>query len=267
VARQNDRVQRICADLESEHDSLDQLVELVGAERFDEPTPAEGWSIRDQISHLWFFDQRAVLAMTDASAFAEDAARLMADGGTDASVIPGRQITSHELVDAWRQDRRRLLDVARTIDSATRVPWYGPAMGARSFITARLMETWAHGQDVADAIGVRREPTDRLRHVAHIGVGARPFSYAIRIMTMPDAPILVELQTPSGEMAAWGPADASDRVSGPLLDFCLLVTQRRHLADTSLVVDGAAATEWISIAQAFAGAPGAGRRRGQFQTD
>jgi uncharacterized protein (TIGR03084 family) len=138
-------------------------------------------------------------------------------------------------------------------------------MAARSFATARLMETWAHGQDVADALGVRREPTDRLRHVAHIGVRARPFSYAVRGLDVPAGEVYVALDPPSGgEPWTWNDPTAPDRISGPALDFCLVVTQRRHPADTSLVVDGPLAAEWIAIAQAFAGPPGEGRRPGQF---
>ena len=137
-------------------------------------------------------------------------------------------------------------------------------MSARSFITARLMETWAHGQDVVDALGAERPPTDRLRHVAHIGVGARPFSYVANGREPNPAPVRVELVAPSGDEWTWGPDDAADRVSGPALDFCLLVTQRRHRDDVDLTVQGAAADEWIGIAQAFAGPPGPGRRPGQF---
>ena len=92
-----------------------------------------------------------------------------------------------------------MLDAASVLDPSTRVPWYGPAMAARSFITARLMETWAHGQDVVDALGVARIPTARLRHVAHIGVRARPFSYAIHNMTMPAGDVAVRLTGPNGE--------------------------------------------------------------------
>jgi uncharacterized protein (TIGR03084 family) len=137
-------------------------------------------------------------------------------------------------------------------------------MSARSFATARLMETWAHGQDVCDAVGVQRPPTARLRHVAHIGLAARPFAYAIRKMEVPPVAIRVELAAPDGDTWTWGPEDGGDRVTGDALDFCLVVTQRRHPADTALVVDGPAAEEWIAIAQAFAGPPGPGRRPGQF---
>jgi uncharacterized protein (TIGR03084 family) len=137
-------------------------------------------------------------------------------------------------------------------------------MSAASSLTARLMETWAHTQDVADALGVTREPTDRLRHVAHIGVGARAYSYAVNSQPAPTAPVRVELIAPSGATWTWGPADAADRVSGPALDFCLLVTQRRHRDDLALVVTGPSATEWMTVAQAFAGAAGPGRPAGGF---
>jgi uncharacterized protein (TIGR03084 family) len=132
-------------------------------------------------------------------------------------------------------------------------------MSAASSLTARLMETWAHTQDIADALGVTREPTSRLRHVAHIGVGARAFSYAARGQVMPATPVRVELTAPDGTAWTWGPADAQDRVSGTALDFCLLVTQRRHRDDLALAVAGPAAQQWMAIAQAFAGPPGPGR--------
>ena len=249
-------MQLLCDDLAAEHAALDRVLEA--AADWDAPTPAEGWSIRDTISHLWFFDQRALLALTDAEAFAADAVTLL-ERGIEASLEPGRAITPTELHESWQRDRSALIDHARTVDPSTRVPWYGPAMGARSFITARLMETWAHGQDVADAVGVDRPATERLRHVAHIGVRARPFSYAVNQRPMPDAEIFVGLDAPDGERWEWGDPGASDRVTGPALDFCLLVTQRRHVDDTALVIQGDAASEWMSIAQAFAGDAGPGR--------
>jgi uncharacterized protein (TIGR03084 family) len=256
----------ICDDVAAEHDALDAIV--AEGDPLDVPTPAPGWTVGDQISHLWFFDQRALMAMTDPDAFAADAKQLLASmtatGGTDASAEAGRAISHADLLAKWRNDRTAMLAHARTVDARARIPWYGPAMSARSFLTARLMETWAHGQDVVDALGADRRPTDRLRHVAHIGVGARAFSYVANGMTMPEVPIRVELMAPSGATWTWGPEDAADRVTGPALDFCLLVTQRRHRDDVDVRAEGPAADEWLGIAQAFAGPPGAGRQPGQF---
>jgi uncharacterized protein (TIGR03084 family) len=250
-------MQQICADLSAEHGDLDALVSTLDDASWDRPTPAAGWTIRDQLSHLGFFDRTAVAAITDPDAFAADAAALLAEG-IDRSVEPGRSRSPSELLAWWRGGRVALLGALGPLDAHARVPWYGPPMSARSFATARLMETWAHGQDVADALGVERRPTGRLRHVAHIGVRARPFSYAIHGLPLPAEPVAVVLAGPDGEIWSWDEG-AQDVITGPALDFCLVVTQRRHPADVGLQVAGDAAREWLGIAQAFAGPPGPGR--------
>jgi uncharacterized protein (TIGR03084 family) len=124
------------------------------------------------------------------------------------------------------------------------------------------METWAHGLDVHDAAGERPEPTDRIRHVAHLGVRTRDFSHAVHQLEPPAEEFRVELTAPSGATWAWGPVDAEQRVTGSAYDFCLLVTQRVHRADTDLQATGADAERWLGIAQAFAGPPGPGREVG-----
>jgi uncharacterized protein (TIGR03084 family) len=258
-------MEAITADLVAEHESLDALVSELPPEAWEVPTPAEGWAVRDQISHLWFFDDRAVLAATQPDAFVADAKAVMS-ANRDPSIERGRSVPPDQLLGDWRQGRARMVELFGNLDPNARIVWYGPAMGARSFATARLMETWAHGQDVADALGVHRLPTARLRHVAHIGVRARPFSYATRNLRVPEGEIFVALDPPGGgEPWTWGDDAAPDRVTGPALDFCLVVTQRRHPADTALAAEGPLAEEWMEIAQAFAGPPGTGRRPGQFK--
>jgi uncharacterized protein (TIGR03084 family) len=140
-------------------------------------------------------------------------------------------------------------------DPGLRVPWYGPDMSLASAATARLMETWAHGQDIADGLGARLRPTSRVRHVADLGVRTFAFSFGVRGLSAPEVPVRVELWGPHFEEWAWGPEGAVDSVKGPAEEFCLVVTQRRHLAGTSLQVEGVTARAWLSIAQAFAGAP------------
>ena len=251
-------------DLAAESADLDRVLT---PEALGTPTPAPGWSVGDQISHLWFFDQRAMMALTDPDGFADDARQIQASltgARADPSVEQGRAIAPEELLARWREERAHLVEHARTLDPKVRVPWYGPAMSARSFITARLMETWAHGQDIVDAVGAERPPTDRLRHIAHIGVRARPFSYAVRGLDAPTRPVAVVLTGPAGERWAWD-EDADESITGPALDFCLVVTQRRHHADTDLEARGDLAEEWLRVAQAFAGPAGPGREAGQFR--
>src|SRR3954452_9531376 len=117
----------ILDDLRAEHDDLDRLVAPLTDDQWSTATPSPGWDIADQISHLWFFDQRAVMALTDPDAFAADAQRLLARGGTGLSVAPGRAVAPAVLLASWRADRAGLLELARTVDPSSRVPWYGPA--------------------------------------------------------------------------------------------------------------------------------------------
>jgi uncharacterized protein (TIGR03084 family) len=257
----------ICNDLQAETDDLVSILTGLTDDQWDLPTPADGWSIRDQISHLTFFDHTGTLAATDADAFAASAKALMSSGvGGDAGIAEGRAMTPTQVLDSFSTARTNMISVFRSLDPKTRLPWYGPAMGALSFATARLMETWAHGQDVADTVQIVRTPTDRLRHVAHIGVRARAFAYAINKKPLPEHDVAVQLISPTGDTWEWN-ADAAPTnvVSGPALDFCLMVTQRRHVSDTALVVTGPLAQDWVPIAQAFAGEPGGGRQPGQFE--
>jgi len=141
------------------------------------------------------------------------------------------------------------------LGDADRVEWYGPSMGAKSFLTARLMEAWAHGQDIADTLSVERRPTERLRHIAQLGVITRKWTYVNRGLEVPSGEVGVELVGPAGDRWNWGPDSAAGRVSGSALDFCLVTSQRRHVDDTELEVVGDVARDWLEKAQLFAGPP------------
>ncbi|MGH3762986.1 TIGR03084 family metal-binding protein, partial [Actinophytocola sp.] len=182
-----------------------------------------------------------------------------AERAVDRAAAKGARMPPAELLAGWRLGREELAGALERVPDGTKLLWYGPPMSAASMVTARMMETWAHGYDIADALDVRREPTGRLRHVAHIAVRARDFAFGTRGLTPPAEPFRVELAGPGGEAWTWGPAEAAQRVTGPALDFCLLATQRVHRADTALAATGADADRWLDIAQAFAGPPGVGR--------
>lgn len=250
----------IIVDLEQEHESLHARIRDLSPAVWRRSTPSEGWTVADQISHLAFFDHRAALALSDPDAFLADRDRLVAEAPRDLSIELGRLVTSDELLGEWSTNRHRLIDAARTVDDSVRVPWYGPSMSVTSFLTARLMETWAHGVDVSDALAIVPVPTRRLRHIAHIGVSARPYSLMVNGKQADARPIHVSLTAPDGELWEWGESGAvGGSVTGDASEFCLVVTQRRHLDDTSIRVDGEAAVDWMRIAQAFAGPAGPGR--------
>jgi uncharacterized protein (TIGR03084 family) len=255
----------LCDDLVAETADLEALVSPLSEDAWATPTPAEGWDVKDQIAHLAYFDDRARDAMTDPDRFRAERDEAVTQPDLVDRIAEGnRRGTPAETLAWFRQARTTLVAAARGANPSSRVPWYGPDMSVASSITARIMETWAHGQDVADALGAARVPTDRLRHVAFIGARTFANSYQARGLAVPETAVRVELQSPSGHTWTFGPEGAADVVRGPALDFCLAVTQRRHLDDLDLVLEGPVATEWLSIAQAFAGPPGPGRQAGQF---
>jgi uncharacterized protein (TIGR03084 family) len=240
-------------DLAAETAVLRALVTELDEPGWTRETPAAGWSVKDQLTHLAHFDDVAVQSALEPETFVAD------EVDPDRIAAGYRSLAGTQVLAWFDSSRARLLGAFRELDPRLRVPWYGPPMSAASALTARIMETWAHGQDVADTFGVQREPTHRLRHIAHIGVRALPYSYAVNGRPPPPTPVRVELSAPSGELWTWGPEGAADRVRGPALDFCLAVTQRRHRADTALQIIGPVASEWMSLAQAFAGPAGPGR--------
>ena len=248
-------------DLVAESAELDAVLERLRPSQWSLPTPAAGWAVGDQVSHLAYFDETTLQSLVDPEQFHRDA-EVLTSGGPG---FPDRIAEQHrarpgaDLLSWFREGRSALLAAYRTVDPRRRLPWYGPDMSPASSVTARLMETWAHGQDVLDAVQLERTPTPRLRHIADLGIRAAPYSYAVNHLPPPRATIRIELSAPDGDEWNWGPPDAPDRVSGDALDFCLVVTQRRHRDDSGLVLTGPTAQQWIAIAQAFAGPAGPGR--------
>jgi uncharacterized protein (TIGR03084 family) len=253
-------------DLHAEGAELEALVRDLPERDWARQTPAPGWTIAHQIGHLAWTDDKAVLSATDQEGFADELRRALEDPADylEEGARQGAETAPTVLLARWAAGREAVRQALRQVPPKTKLPWYGPPMSPASMATGRLMETWAHGLDVADTLGVRREPTTRLWHVARIGVRARDHAFAVNNLPPPAEPFRVELTGPCGALWSWGPEDAEGRVTGSALDFCLVVTQRRHRDDTSLTAVGAEANQWLDIAQAFAGPPGAGREAGQF---
>jgi uncharacterized protein (TIGR03084 family) len=249
------------AELHAESDELDAMVADLPEGRWAETTPAPGWTIAHQIAHLLWTDRVALTAVTDEEGFAAVLAEAAKDptGFVDAGAEELALTPPAQLLADWRQTRARLHEELLAVADGRKLPWFGPPMSAASMATARLMETWAHGLDVTDALGRPPSATGRLRHIAHIGVRTRDFAFAQHGLPAPAEPFRVELAAPDGSTWSWGPEDAAQRVTGSALDFCLRVTQRRHRADLALRAAGPDADRWLDLAQAFAGPPGAGR--------
>jgi uncharacterized protein (TIGR03084 family) len=255
------KIDELCDDLLAERAELIGVLTPLDEPGWSTPTPAPGWSVLDQVTHLAFFDEWARTAIVEPATFIEQRAEAMedVDGFVDRVTKSQRHLAGLDVLPWLEHAGAAFVGSARYADAKMRVPWYGPDMSLASMITSRIMETWAHGQDVRDALGVRAQTSPRLRHVAFLGWRAVANSFLARGRPVPEEPVRVEL-----DECTFGPDDAVNVVRGRALDFCLVVTQRRHPDDTSLVAEGPVAQEWLTIAQAYAGPPGAGREPGQF---
>lgn len=262
-------VDEACADLTAEGDAVDALVAGLEPAQWDLPTPAPGWTIAHQIAHLTSTTQMAALAAADPDgagreAFPRAEPGADFDAGIEAALTPFLIGEIVQRLARWRAERAAMTQALLAVPPGRKVPWIVTEMSPASLATVGIMELFGHGQDIADALGVRREPTDRIRHLVRFGVRTRDFAYLLRGRRPPEGAFRIELTAPSGAVWSYGPQDAAERVTGPAVDFCLLVTRRRHRDDLSLTTSGREADRWLDIAQAYAGPPGPGRSPGQF---
>lgn len=251
----------VLKDLTAEGDALDALVADLDEAGWRTPTPAAGWDVATQIAHLAWTDEVAVKAATDKEAWDAVVLLALADpaGFVDTEARAGATATPAALLGRWRAGRASLRSTLAAYDGG-RLPWFGPPMSPTSMATARLMETWAHSLDVHEALGAEFEVTDAIEHIVRLGIRTRSYAFDVHGMTPPTEPISVVLTAPDGTGWAWPEEGATQTVFGSAYDFCRLVTQRVHRADTNLYATGPDADRWLDIAQCFAGPPGEGRK-------
>jgi len=255
------RLKQVLADLAGEGNALDELVAHLDDAGWRTQTPAAGWDIAHQVAHLAWTDEVAVLAATDKGAWDDVVTAAVNDpaGFVDDAAASGATAPRLELLERWRTGRQALVETLANHPDGEKIAWFGPPMSATSMATARFMETWAHGRDVAEALGATVPATGRLRHLVHLGVRTRDFAFSLHGLEKPPAEFRIELVAPDGETWTYGPQDAEQSLHGSAYDFCLLVTQRGHRTDLDLTASGMEAQKWLEIAQAFAGPPGTGR--------
>ena len=240
-------------DLRQEGDELYALVKTLDAEDWQRPTPFKNWTVEDVIAHLHSTDLVATKALEDADGF-----RAMVRSGRSAIWSGKGEYTmpkGPQLGARWHDYLTELCNRLADTEPSRRVPWFGPDMSARMFATARQMETWAHGQDIYDLLRKPRVNTDRIKNIAVIGVRTFGWTFANRGLDVPEDVPYVRLVAPSGAVWEWNEAQPASSVQGLAVEFCHVVTQGRHVADTALEVRGDTATRWMAMAQCFAGGP------------
>jgi uncharacterized protein (TIGR03084 family) len=248
------------ADFREECDQLFELLNTAPDDAWETPTQFKRWTPNDVLGHLHLFDVGAKLTVEGPDAFPAFAAKIAAGRAQGLSLA---QYTRQWLGDGlglklllrWRDSYLQVAERYADLDPAMRVKWAGPDMSVRSCISARQMETWAHGQAVFDLLGRERVEHDRIRNIAIMGVNTFGWTFVSRGLPVPEIKPHVRLVSPSGAIWQWNAQDERNRIEGSAVEFCRVVTQTRNVADTSLQVTGDAARAWMSMAQCFAGPP------------
>jgi uncharacterized protein (TIGR03084 family) len=253
-------------DLQAAGEEVDAMVSGLDPAGWQLATPAPGWTIAHQIAHLSATFRFAALAAADPARFTAVLATLSPNfnANVDAALAEFLAEKPDVLLERWRAELARAGAALTALPPDRMVPWLVRPIPAGVLAAAGMMELFGHGQDVADALELRRTYTDRIGHLVGFAVRTWDFGYLARGVPAPDVALRFELTAPSGQLWTFGPADGDQRISGPASDFCLLVTRRRHREDLALVADGDVADGWLEVAQAYRGPSGPGRRPGQF---
>ncbi len=247
-------------DVRAEAAELAVALRPLADREYEHVTGFKGYTINDVVRHLHQGDYMGFLSATNADSFrawyaGRQERRARGVSARDDARLQFGHLAGSALLDQWQKGVERLCTLLAAKPADTRLVWGGPDMGLRMFATARQMEIWAHGQEIYDVLGLSREPTDRLKNIATIGVRTFQWTFANRKLRAPaDAPY-VRLVAPSGGIWEWNEFSATNAITGPALDFCQVVTQVRNVADTQLAAVGETSRSWMAIAQCFAGPP------------
>jgi len=252
-------MQKICLDLLAEFEELTSVLETLSEEQWQQKTPFKSWSIYDQVEHLHFFDLQGLSAIQQPQIFEPFVEQFKQKSKTQSFVEIAREHiglqSPQQLLTKWSATYLELIDNLQKLPIEEKISWFGPPMSPLSFISARLMETWAHGQSILDSLKIARSGTNRLYYIAELGIKTFSWSFKGKSIPVPEVKPYVELTSPTGEIWRWNDPLSKEKISGPALDFCQVVTQTRNAADTSLIIQGKHAQQWLDIAQCFAGKP------------
>lgn len=247
-------------DMKAEAADVDKLLRSLTPEQWKATTKFKEWTVWDVVAHLHFFDLQAVYSATNLAKFGFEALKmapiLMGKGNLrDYARKKLKHLSGEQLHVAYKETCDQMCKEIGALDPVQPLKWYGPPMKAGTFINARQMEHWAHVQAIYDLAGVEREQSDIIKNIVEMGVRTYKWTFVNRKQEPPGPAPKITLTAPSGTTWEYNPDSTNGHIQGSAFEFCQVVTQTRNVADTTLAVEGDAATRWMELAQCFAGAP------------
>ncbi len=254
-------MREILSDLVAEQQALDQFLQRISERQWNLPTSAPGWSIKDTVSHLAYTEQFAARVIEQGPSVIKKAKLGDIDEWTALGVKEGRGMRYQQVIEWWRNSRADVVDALSRMDGSDRVHWVAGDMSARAFATLRLMETWAHGLDIKDAMeGLltfdeeEEDPTadtSRIRHIAWLAHRMLPYAFSEAGEKFPQAGIRLELMGPRYARWVYGPDDAEDVIKGVAGEWCRIAVQRLDHGATSLKAEGTNAETALRVVRTY----------------
>ena len=242
-------MREILSDLVAEQQFLDQSLQRIPIKHWDKLTPAKPWTVRDTISHLADFAELAADTLSGGNRVKEWQNASDLDALRQRAIEKGRKMRPQDVIEWWRAGRARVVEPLSHMSEKDRVEWIQGTMSARTFATFRLMETWAHGLDIYQALDIAVEDTARIRHVCWLGWKTLP--YAFKAAGLDYTPIRVEVIGPGYAKWVYGPDDAENVIKGSASEWARIAVRRVSPAAVSLKVTGEAAHKALEVAQAY----------------
>lgn len=255
-------MREILSDLVAEQQALDQFLQGIRERDWKRKTSAPGWSIIDTVSHLAYVETFAATAISEGQAFVDAANVQDINEWTARGVREGRGKRYQEVIEWWRNGRASVVDALSRLSATERIPWVVNRMSAKAFATLRLMETWAHGLDIKDAMADRIiEPEEgeddpladtlRLRHVAWLAHRMLPYAFKEAGEEFPASGIRIELMGPKYARWIYGPLDTENVIKGTAGEWCRVAVRRLDVAATELKAIGNEAEIALRVVRAY----------------
>jgi uncharacterized protein (TIGR03084 family) len=255
-------MREILSDLVAEQQALDQFLQGIHERDWKRKTSARGWTIMDTVNHLAYSETFGARAIVEGQAFIDAAAITDIDEWADRGVRQGKGKRYQEVIEWWRNGRASVVDALSRMTTDDRVAWLVNDVGAKTFATLRLMETWAHGLDIKDAMADKIRPveegeddpladTPRLRHVAWLAHRMLPYAFRQAGEAFPESGIRVELMGPRYARWVYGPPEAPDVIKGVASEWCRVAVHRLDVAYTGLKAIGDGAETALRIVRAY----------------
>ena len=244
-------VREILSDLVAEEQSLDQFLQRINPRDWKRTKVWHGWTVQEVVSHLASTEEYAFDALSAGGGRLKELATFGSmDALNAAGIKPGDGMRPQDVIERWRGARAKDVEELSRLEAADRVPWFHGDMSARSFATARLMESWAHGLDLYEAVDAEVEDTPRIRHIAWLAWRSLPHVFREAGEDYPTE-VRVELMAPGYAKWVFGPEDSDNVIKGQAGEWCRVAVGRLNLEDAgTLKAQGPLAERALELVRA-----------------